>query len=275
MTTPLIKWAGGKRQLLPQIMPLIGKIPEGSRYFEPFFGGGAVFFALEPDSAHINDFNPALANLYTAVRDDPLMLHALLKSTEDLYNSSSSDERKEMYRLSREKFNEPNGRMGVEGAARLIFLNKTCYNGLYRENKQGSFNVPWGKKEYVSLVDMENLLCANRALMRATITSFDFERACDSAEKGDVVFFDSPYDMTFDNYLGSGFSEHDHRRLARLFGRLTDMEVRCVLTNSDTPLIRELYEEYKMIEVPVKRMINCDAKGRTGREVIVTNEVRI
>lgn len=274
MSTPVIRWAGGKRQLLPQVLDAIGDV-EGT-YYEPFLGGGAVFLALEPKRAVLNDLNPALVNLYEVVRNDREALEQALDAAERTYNSLPDDEaRRRAYLTARDAFNSPNGRTGIEGAARFIFLNKCGYNGLYRENSKGGFNTPWGHKEAVSLYSEDDLWLVSEALKNARLLCGDFEDACIDAEPGDTVFFDSPYDRTFDTYIGGGFSEADHRRLAGLFDLLTERGVRCVLTNSDTPLMRELYGRYDVRTVEVKRMINRDPNGRTGTEIIVTNGVEV
>lgn len=246
-------------------------------YYEPFLGGGALFLALAPEKAVLNDINPALINLYSQVRFHLPDLQMYLDTYERAYNGLGSDDIRRAYYLDRRmEFNAvPEGRMGFPGAARFVFLNKCGYNGLYRENSKGGFNTPWGKKPRVSLYDRANIRKVADLLWNAELMCGDFEEACRNAGEGDTVFFDSPYDMTFDSYVGGGFSEDDHRRLARLYGRLTDKGARCVLTNSDTPLMRELYGEYDVKVADVKRMICCDGTRRTGTEIIVTNGVRV
>lgn len=272
MASPVIKWAGGKRQLLPDILDAIGEV--GGTYYEPFLGGGAVLLALAPKKAVANDINPAIVNLYTVVRDLPTDLLLWLKSHENGYNYLGTDDlRRKYYNNRRSEFNAEGGRRGIPGAARMVFLNKCGYNGLYRENSRGEFNTPWGHKTEVSLYNRKGLYEASKALKGTRLMCKDFEQACAGAGEGDTVFFDSPYDGTFDAYVGGGFSEEDHRRLAELFGRLTDKGAKCVLTNSDTPLMRELYGEYDIRTVGVRRMISCDAGRRTGTEIIVTNGV--
>lgn len=274
MTAPIIKWAGGKRQLLPQVLDALGEV--SGTYYEPFLGGGAVFFALAPCKAVLNDINPALAGLYQAARDAPEALMDAMREMERGYNALEDDgSRRAMYNGIRDGFNGAGGREGVLGAARLVFLNKCGYNGLYRENSSGGFNTPWGKYDRLALFDEANLREASEALSHAKLMCGDFEDACRDAEAGDAVFLDSPYDMTFDSYTGRGFPREDHERLAHMFRRLTDKGVRCVLTNSDTPFIRELYGEFEIRTVDVKRMISCNGRSRTGTEVLVCNGVGI
>lgn len=269
---PVIKWVGGKRQLLPTIMKMIPDKFE--TYYEPFLGGGAVYMALEPKSAVVNDFNPQLTNLYKVIRRNPEGFIASLKELETIFNSLQSDEeRKQFYLDSRDRFNSilfENGNT-LERASLLVLLNKSGFNGLYRVNSDGLFNVPFGKKTHLNLCDEDNIRDIAKKMHSAKIMTGDFEKACRSAEKGDFVFFDSPYYDTFDTYQAGGFSEADHVRLAKLYESLTDRGVYCMLTNSNTDFIKNLYSDYNVEVVAVKRMVNCDASKRTGEEVIVTN----
>ena len=261
---PIIKWAGGKTQLLDEIFR---KVPNKyNRYYEPFFGGGAVFFKLNPPRASINDCNIKLMNMYEVIKREPKELISIL----DIHQNKHKEEY--FYKI-RDKFNENilNNEYSVEDAADFIYLNKMCYNGLYRVNSDGKFNVPSSRKEKCVLYDKKNIYEVSNALSKVTIRSVDFEKACYRARKGDFVFFDSPYYDTFDSYQKNGFSEDDHKRLAKLFKKLSDKGVFCMLTNSDTEFIRELYSEYEIKLVEVKRMINCDGKKRTGTELIITN----
>ena len=146
-----------------------------------------------------------------------------------------------------------------------------CYNGLFRVNSKGLFNVPSSRKKNCILYDEKNIYDVSKALSKATILSGDFEKACCRARRGDFVFFDSPYFDTFDCYQKDGFSIEEHKRLANLFKKLSERGVYCMLTNSDTDFIRQLYSEYTINSVDVKRMINCDGKNRTGKELIITN----
>ena len=272
MATPIIKWVGGKRQLLEEIT---ARLPENfGTYFEPFFGGGAVFFSINPEHAVINDFNSQLVNVYKQIKDNCDFVAEKLNKMQDEYNNLGSDEEKTTYYSTlRATFNEciEHDSLTVDSASLFIFINKTCFNGLYRVNAKGKFNVPSAHKDTVKVYDASNLAEASERLKNAVIRQGDFEKACRGAKKGDLVFFDSPYYDTFDTYQAGGFSEADHIRLANLFKRLSKRGVYCVLTNSNTDFIKNLYEDYNIDVVSVKRLINRDAQNRTGEEVIITN----
>ena len=226
---PIIKWAGGKTQLLEQIIEMMPK--EFNTYYEPFIGGGALFFALAPKKAVINDFNAQLINLYKQCRDNP---KELMKKLNELSEEHSLDSDKHYYE-TRAKFNKciTKNELSVNSAAYFVYLNKTGFNGLYRLNNKGLFNVPSAKKTTVNLYYNDNINAASELLKCTTILNGDFEEACKNAKQGDFVFFDSPYYNTFDTYQAGGFSEEDHRRLAKMFKELTDKGVYCMLTNSN------------------------------------------
>lgn len=272
MSDPIVKWVGGKRQLLPTITQMMPKT--FGTYYEPFFGGGALFFELHPTSAVINDFNPQLIEMYRSVQTNSDSVKHLLDKFQSKYNSLSSDSsRCDYYYELREKYNckickEESDEMT---AALLIFLNKAGYNGLYRVNKSGRYNVPPAHRKHLSLYAEPNFSDSAKALSNASILCGDFSDAVKDAKKGDFVFIDSPYYDTFDNYQSGGFSEEDHKRLASVFTTLSNRNVKCLLTNSNTDFIKNLYKNYNIRTVSVKRMINSDASHRTGEEVIITN----
>lgn len=272
MCNPIIKWVGGKRQLLPIIKQMMPK--KYGTYYEPFFGGGALFFNLQPERSVINDFNHQLVDMYKAVRACPADIMKILDGYQNSYNELNSDDAKtEYYYELREKFNEKirSGVSDVEMAALLIFLNKAGFNALYRVNKSGKYNVPSAHKKHLSLYSPENFKEAANALERAEIHCGDFADALVSAQEGDFVFIDSPYYDTFDSYQAGGFSEADHKRLASVFKDLSARNVKCMLTNSNTDFIKDLYKGFRIRIVPVKRLVNSDASNRTGEEVIITN----
>ena len=269
---PLIKWAGGKRQLLPELKE---RMPVNySRYVEPFVGSGALFLDVQPTNFVINDFNPELINLYKMVRDYPFELMRILDVKCDEFNSLDSEVRRaEYYYCSREQFNNNilSENLTIEDAALFILLNKTCFNGLYRVNSEGLFNVPFGKRKHVNLYNRENLCDCSKILKRAKIICGDFEEACKRLRAGSFVYFDSPYYDTFDTYQANGFSEQDHIRLATVFKRLSEKGVYCMASNSNSDFIKALYDGFDIEIVDVKRMINSNGKERTGQEVIITN----
>lgn len=269
---PFVKWAGGKRQLIPQIRE---RMPEKyNDYYEPFVGGGAVIFDLLPVNALINDINKALINTYRTICNEP---DAFLKEVNRLDNDMWEDGKKYYYTI-REHYNDKlmRSEYDVELAALFVFINKHCFNGLYRVNGKGLFNVPYNNSRRVS-VDEEAIMAASEYLKGATILDGDFEQACKNAKKGDFVFIDSPYaplnPTSFESYTKEGFDIESHKRLAKLYDELTARGCYCMLTNHNTDLIIELYgnKGYKIDVVSVKRMINSDASNRVGEEVIICN----
>lgn len=269
---PFVKWAGGKRQLLSQIKE---RMPEKyNNYFEPFVGGGAVAFELLPEKALINDINKALINAYKQICDAP---DAFLKMVNNLDAEMWEDGKKYYYSL-REHYNDKlmKAEYDVELAALFVFINKHCFNGLYRVNGKGLFNVPYNNSRRVS-VDEGAIRDISKYLQGITIIDGDFEEACKGAKKGDFIFIDSPYaplnPTSFESYTKEGFDIESHRRLARLYDELTERGCYCMLTNHNTELINDLYgnKGYTIDVVSVKRMINSDASNRVGEEVIICN----
>lgn len=274
---PFVKWAGGKRQLLPQIKE---RLPERyNNYYEPFVGGGAVTFELLPERALINDINKALINTYLQIQKVPeAFLKAVNELDEEMCEKRSDDFCKEYYYSLREHYNDKlmKAEYDVELAALFVFINKHCFNGLYRVNGKGLFNVPYNNSRRMSV--NENIIMeSSKYLQRVNIIDGDFEDACKNAKRGDFIFLDSPYaplnPTSFESYTKEGFDIESHRRLAKFYDELTSRGCYCMLTNHNTDLINELYGKkgYKMDVVNVKRMINSDAKGRVGEEVIICN----
>lgn len=269
---PFVKWAGGKRQLITQIRE---RMPEKyNDYYEPFIGGGAVIFDLLPANALINDINKALINTYRTICNEP---DAFLKEVNRLDNDMWEDGKKYYYSI-REHYNDKlmRSEYDVELAALFVFINKHCFNGLYRVNGKGLFNVPYNNSRRVS-VDEDVIIATSEYLRGVTIIDGDFEQACKNAKKGDFVFIDSPYaplnPTSFESYTKEGFDIESHKRLAKLYDELTARGCYCMLTNHNTELINELYgnKDYKIDVVSVKRMINSDASNRVGKEVIICN----
>lgn len=260
---PFLKWAGGKTQLLPEIL---GRFPPVfRRYHEPFIGGGAVFFALTPSRATISDVNADLTATYTAIRDEPEAVIAELSRRE------ATEE--EYYRIRAQK---PAQLEAAVAAARTIYLNRTCYNGLYRVNQKGEFNVPFGRYANPNVCNADNIRLASIALRGVDIRCEDALAVGKRVERGDLVYFDPPYDplsdtSSFTTYAKGGFGPDEQAALARVFADLANRGVCVVLSNSDTPLIRELYKDFEIHSVYARRAINsrADRRGHV-REVIVT-----
>jgi DNA adenine methylase len=277
--SPFVKWAGGKRQLLEDINKRMPK--NYNRYYEPFVGGGAVLFYLQPKDAIINDINKALMNAYRQIKKSPI---ELIKAIEELDGNIPEDGKAYYYDI-RQRFNDKlmQEDYDIELAAMFIFINKHCFNGLYRVNGKGLFNVPYNNSRQASY-NAENIMEISKYLKNVTILDGDFEYACKSAKEGDFIFFDSPYaplnPSTFESYTKEGFDKDSHIRLAELFKKMTIKGCHCMLTNHNTEFINELYNnifednsKYKIYIdiVSVKRMINSDANNRKGEEVIIYN----
>lgn len=269
---PFLKWAGGKRQLLNQIKERMPK--EYNDYYEPFIGGGAVLFELQPEKATINDINISLINVYRQVKDNTEEFIELVKKLD----SEMWEDGKEYYLDIREKYNDKllKKEYDLELAALFTFMNKHCFNGLYRVNKKGLFNVPYNKSRRTS-IEEDAVRETAKYLKTVNILEGDFEEACKGAKKGDFIFFDSPYaplnPTSFEAYTKEGFDVESHKRLAKLYDELTERGCYCMLTNHNTEFINELYSNkgYRIDVVSVKRMINSDASNRKGEEVIICN----
>jgi DNA adenine methylase len=260
---PILKWAGGKTQMLGDLLP---KVPSAyGRYIEPFFGGGAMFFALQPENAIIADSNPELINMYRQIAHHVEDVIECLKK----YENTS-----EMFYAVRDQ--DWTAMPGEQAAARTIFLNKTCYNGLYRVNKQGKFNVPYGKYKNPRICDEEGLRSASAALKKAEILCGDYLAILDhKARPGDFVFLDPPYlpiseCADFRRYTKEQFYEEDHVALAESVMRLRERGCHVILTNSNHPLVHELYGAFTIDIVQTNRHISCNGGARKGEDVIVT-----
>jgi DNA adenine methylase len=264
---PFLKWAGGKGQLLAQFRPLFPA--ELGRYFEPFVGSAAVFFALRPGQAVLTDVNRELIDCYAAVKGNVEPVIAALRRhayDEDHY-----------YRVREQ---DPAQLAPPDRAARTIFLNKTGYNGLYRVNKKGQFNVPFGRYTnpgFAHVDQLDNLRACARALRGVTLAVRDFAEVVQPARGGDFVYFDPPYvpassTADFTSYVPGGFGWAEQRRLAEVFAQLTRKGVRAMLSNSDTPAVRDLYAAFRIDVVLASRSINsrADKRGKVG-EVVVRN----
>jgi DNA adenine methylase Dam len=259
---PVLKWAGGKQQMLDVIRP---HVPQGyNKYIEPFIGGGAVFFDLDPENAVISDSNPELINMYQVIADD---VESLIEKLDVMDNTE------EFYYMVRAT--NPETLSNVDKAARTIYLNRTCFNGLYRVNKKGEFNVPFGKYKNPKICDRDNLRAVNEVLKNATILHGDYKNILQEyAEPGDFIFLDPPYIPVskfsdFKRYTKEQFHIKDQKELAEEVRRLSDIGCHALLTNSNHPLVHELYRGFHIDVHQTKRNINSDASKRTGEDVLV------
>lgn len=263
-----MKWAGGKGQLLPELMK---RLPSTfNRYFEPFIGGGALFFSLEPENAYISDINPDLINVYQVVQSDVHMLIRSLKKhyycKDYFYDIRGADREKNYARWGR-----------VRKASRFIFLNKTCFNGLYRVNSMGHFNVPFGNYKNPRILDEPNLLACSQALQEVKIAVSPFDKVESEAGPGDLIYFDPPYvplniTSNFTNYSKEGFDLEMQVKLRDLCVALDEKGVKFMLSNSSAPFVFDLYQQFEMELVNASRSINSVGKRRGKvKEVLVTN----
>ena len=269
---PIIKWVGGKSQYLDKIREMLPK--DYRKYYEPFLGGGAVLLDLCPEEAVVNDINPELINMYLQVRDNVEDVIKYLSSL-DWTHEHSGEDPKEVYYAVRGLFNNHLGDKTVDQAARFIYLNKHCFNGLYRVNSKGEFNVPFNGKLTGASAHMDHLREVSKQLQNVEFKCGDFEQSAKGINSKDLIFIDSPYapltPTSFVDYTKEGFAYEDHVRLADFFMELSDYGVYCMLTNHDTELIRDLYRGFNFTEVDVRRSINRNGDNRKGKEVIITN----
>jgi DNA adenine methylase len=261
---PFLKWAGGKGQLLDQLRPLLPPLSPRARYFEPFVGGAALFFSLRPRRAALSDVNAELVDCYRAVRDDVDGVIAAL--------GAHRYEREHYYTV---RSIRPSTLPLAKRAARTIYLNKTGYNGLYRVNRAGHFNVPIGRYTNPGFLDAANLHACSAALREIEIEVRDFEQVLASARRGDFVYFDPPYvpasvTADFTSYVPGGFGLEEQQRLAGVFARLAGKGVHVMLSNSDTATVRELYAAFRIDVVLAARSINSKGarRGKVGELVV-------
>jgi len=275
---PFLKWAGGKSQLLADFDRYFPR--RFGTYFEPFLGGGAVFFHLvhrrRIERAVISDANKDLMNCYVTIRDS---LGELLRSLKQLQHRSR--DRDFYYNTARKRFNEIRLGTGLDGnaekASLMMYLNKTCYNGLYRVNKKGEFNVPWGRYRNPRIFDERNLRAVNAVLRREgiEITCKDYQEAVKDSRAGDFIYFDPPYQPVsstahFMAYTKQNFTIQDQQRLSEIFRELNSRG--CLLMLSNSPKVRGLYRDYRVVDLKATRAISCVGSGRGHvEELLIMN----
>lgn len=294
--TPVIKWAGGKTQLLNQIEERLPKsMPR--KYVEPFIGGGAVFIHMlqryEFDKVLLSDRNPALVALYNNIKFQPDVLTNGLLEIQNQYNNLESDEEKKSFFENIKLLYNTESRETLDGSIRFIFLNKTCFNGLYRENKKGLYNVAWGKKDTINLFDAENITNLHRLLSKrdscgnyvVEIKCLDYSQAFSYADGDTFMYMDPPYRPVtlagFTSYQGCGFNDDDQRQLADCVKLASRYGSKIMLSNSDPrnakytvdeDFFDNLYSEFKIDRVSARRNINCKGSDRKGAtEILVMN----
>jgi DNA adenine methylase len=274
---PVIKWPGGKTQLLKELLLLIkNNLKPGSTFYEPFAGGLAVSLALQHSKTVVNDLNSELINMYKVIRDEPEYLiagltnHQTKHSTEWYYFVRDWDRKPDFDKLP-----------PVTRAARTIYLNKTCFNGLYRVNSKGYFNAPIGRTssgKTPDIVQKDLILEMSRFLKTVQFHNSDYKTCLETADDGDVVFLDPPYDQDEDiksdgfvGYQKEGWTRKDLEELKMICDELSIRGCKIILTNNDTEFVRELFKEYNFREIEVKRSINRDGNKRKGKELVIYN----
>ena len=268
---PFLKWAGGKSQLLEQYKEFIPR--DFNNYIEPFVGGGAVYFHLfnsgyftDDKKIVLIDSNDELINCYQVIKENVERLISMLLN-------SKFQNRKDIYY----KIRDENPQDQIERAARTIYLNKTCFNGLYRVNSKGKFNVPFGRYKNPLLCDSKNLKAVNEALKKVEILYNDFEISIEFVYKDDFIYLDPPYQpisktANFTSYTRYSFGQNEQIRLHEFYKTLDSMKCNVMLSNSDTPFIRDLYKDYRIEVVSAKRAISCKAEGRGKiNELVILN----
>jgi DNA adenine methylase len=264
---PFLRWAGGKWHLVRRLLDFVPKDLESRIYREPFLGAGSLFFALQPKKAALSDANEHLIRCYEHVRDDWKLVARYLRQ------HRSSDCESHYYRI-RDVYNSSS--FSPAQAARLIYLNKACFNGIFRVNQKGTFNVPYGRKNPPALPNGRSLKAASHALRSATLSVADYREALAEGAEGDFVYLDPPYPPLngtayFTHYTQDRFNKEDQEELADWVHKLDKLGCLVMMTNADTPVIRSLYSSFSVVPTPVTRFLTCKPERHTVNELIITN----
>lgn len=288
---PFLKWAGGKTQLLKDIYQYIDRASNIKKYAEPFVGGGALLFNMlskyNLEHVYISDINPALINVYKQVRENVDLLIEELSKIEQAFLALDTEKRKFFYLDKRKKFNETNlndNASKLKSAALFIFLNKTCFNGLYRVNRRGEFNVPIGSYKNPQICDEGNLKAVSKLLQKVEIVCGDYRKSFKFIDKNTFVYFDPPYrplsgTSNFTSYTANSFNDEHQKELAEYFSKIDAKKAKILLSNSDPKnnnphdmFFDKLYSKYNISRVLASRIINCDGKSRGQlTELLISN----
>ena len=270
-----LKWVGGKRRIAKEIVSFFPQ--EYSSYFEPFLGGASIFLEARPKKAFLSDLNPSLINFYVSLRDDPKTLMEQARELEMSFNSlQTQDQKKEHFYQIRGEFNELAHDRGVENASRFLYLNKTAFNGLYRENASGKFNVPFNNKDNLRLFDEENFIENSNALSGTHLSSQTFSDAVDRVKRGDLIYFDPPYvplssTAAFTDYTKVAFGQKAQEQLRDKAISLVKKGATVILSNSYSPIVQKLYEDFELHEIKINRLVAASSlsRGSMSEYVIV------
>ena len=271
MAAPFLRWVGGKRRLASNLLNYLPRDIEERLYCEPFVGAGSLFFALRPQKAFISDLNDHLIKCYQAVRDKPDLVSSYL-------NDHAKKSSREYYYEVRSKYNLHNkgDSFSVAQAARFIYLNQTCFNGVFRVNKKGEYNVPYGLKEPPLLPSLDRLRSASEALKHARLANLPFEESFADATESDFYYLDPPYPplngiANFTHYTADRFNETDQRRLAEEIEQLDSHGCKFMMTNAGMTLIKELYQRFNIVELTTTRYVTCRKRKHRISDLVITN----
>ncbi|MDP2863958.1 MAG: Dam family site-specific DNA-(adenine-N6)-methyltransferase [Desulfobacterales bacterium] len=266
-STTFLRWAGGKVHSIDRLITFVPRDYNKGIYWEPFLGGGSMFFSLSPDQAVLSDLNSHLIHCFEMVRDYPDRIYYYLNILQKADSEST-------YYKIRENYNKL--RPSIKQAARFIYLNKTSYNGIFRVNKNGEYNVPYGKKENPAFPSLEHLKEISTKLRKAKLKTSSYEAIIEDVKKGDFIYFDPPYPPLngtsyFTHYTKERFVENEQVKVADTANKLSNMNCRVMISNADIPLIQNLYKSWHIRTLPVTRWITCKAKRHKVNELVVTN----
>lgn len=273
---PLLKWAGGKRHIADTLVRFLPPDWEAGRYFEPFLGGGAMFLHLQPEWAHVSDLNPRLIGFYRFVKTSPTQLLEAINHLRVEFDEAADERKGEIFYEMRSRFNKSSPE-GIDSASLLYALNKLCFNGLYRENSKGLFNVPFGNKRKFPTISDSDFLTVSKVFSGTELVVSDFVTAVDRASKQDFVYFDPPYiplnpTSSFTAYSSGGFGLEDQKRLAELMHSLARRGVRAMCSNSDSVLTRRIFSALHVDVIKAPRMVSADSEGRKPvKELVIRN----
>ena len=264
---PFLKWAGGKSRLSSIIKSYFPSDKEFNKYYEPFLGSGAVYFEISPQKGQLNDLNKFLIGAYTDIRDSVEPLIAELNKIDREYHSLQTLEKKAKYYYEKREEYNADEILCIRKSALFIFLNKAGFNGMYRENSSGKYNIPFGKHDKCLICDKNNLRAVSRDLKEIVLTALDYKDAVKSAKKGDLIYFDPPYfpvseTASFTTYQKGGFNDDEQAKLCDIAKELVERGCFVAISNSDCPKSRALYKNMNISEIKVRRIINSNSRKR-------------
>ncbi|MBR2741336.1 Dam family site-specific DNA-(adenine-N6)-methyltransferase [Candidatus Saccharibacteria bacterium] len=266
---PFLKWAGGKSRIAKEV---VKEFPDFNKYYEPFLGSGAVYFEVAPQNGVLNDLNTNLITVYKHIKDQPEIIIQEMDIIQKEYNKLETDEEKEkLYYSLRDEYNKKE--KSIRKSALLVFLNKAGWNGMYRENSKGNFNIPFGKRKQLSIYDKDNILKVSKNIQGMNFMSGNYADAVKDAKAGDLIYFDPPYFETFSDYQKQGFTDKNQEELHDLAIELSKKGCYVAISNSNCSKTRNLYKDFKrIIEIPITQTIGSKASSRKViTEVLILN----